>query len=269
MSGPRTVRGGGGRVRVDGSGGNAVRQRSRTASPASSSASSRIAWSIVISLQKLVPVGQTFFLTAVHDTIQQRQWRATIFQQTRWRISSFSGARITLTMKVRIPFQHNPGVGVIVRHHEGPGAYRPIIDTDIARTQSGLSIKLVNFPRHRRKKVHGQPVGKLRVLADQCDFQRLVIDRYRTREFQGIQVNPGPRIRLRRIFDRGGERLQTENMLCHRAINRRMHRRIGQPFDLINIILRLEHLGGRIRQSHWAHRGLQRTCLPGRQRHIT
>ena len=56
------------------------------------------------------------------------------------------------------------------------------------RGQSRLRVKLVGFPRHRCEETDRQPVFELRVLADQPDAQRVIVERLGAGEIMVAKV---------------------------------------------------------------------------------
>ena len=223
---------------------------------------------VVIALQEFIPVRQTLFLTAEHHAVDQGQFCITTLKQASGRISGFALTGIAFVVKVGVTRQLDPRIRVVVHHHVGAGAHRPGIDAHVAPAQCRLTIKLIDLPWHRCKKVHGQPVDELRVFPVKGNFQGAIIDGYCTLQRQWLQVDPYARLQGYASFDLIGQCLQALNMFTHHPENRRLHGGMRQPFDLIDVVLSLKQPRARIRQRHRASCALHGARLTAIQIHI-
>lgn len=72
-------------------------------------------------------------------------------------------------------------------------SHRPGVQGDIVFCKTGIGVKRLGLPRHRRKEGHCHPIVELRVFAANGDLQRVLVER-----LESLAV------KLREINARGG-----------------------------------------------------------------
>ena len=152
---------------------------------------------------------------------------------------------------MRIPLEHHPRVRVVLGEHVRPGADRPPVEREVAPVvHAALRVELVGFHRQRREERHRQPVHELRVLALDAHAVGVPVHDLDAGEREAPQVDPRqplvalPELRfvlLREALVLGLERvrelLQPDDVLAHVTEDRRVHPRVRQPLDLVDVVL--------------------------------
>ena len=198
--------------------------------------------SIVIPLEKFIPIRNIFFFQAIHRFIDERNRLARIRQQASCAIARLARARITLAVEIGISHQHHLPIRVVNAEHIGAGADRIPIQHQVFLPHARLRIKMFGLPRHRREKRHRQPIQKLRILALESDAIGIPVQ----------HLGPGQRIAVeieisRAIFppqalilsrQQFAVFLEPQNVIRHQTEDRRIEPRMREALDLVNVIIR-------------------------------
>ena len=143
------------------------------------------------------------------------------------------------------------GVRVVLGQHVRPGADRPPVEREVAPlVHAALRIELVRLHRHRREERHREPVHELRILALDPHAVGVPVDDLDPGERKAAQIDPRQalvaRAELRLVLlhqtgvlglQRVRELLQPDDVLAHVAEDRRVHARVREPLDLVDVVL--------------------------------
>jgi hypothetical protein len=148
-------------------------------------------------------------------------------------------------MKIRVALHHMAAVLHVLRHHEGAGPDRPTDQRQSVRVHSGLRVKRVSLPRHRRRERERQPVLPLRILALDAHAQRVAVKRLRTGQRPVAKIKEGL---VRARFGKTAEKLlifgldqfavffQPDQVFGEGGKDRRFNARRGVALERVDIV---------------------------------
>ena len=157
---------------------------------------------------------------------------------------------IGLAAEVGIALEHHLRVRVVLREHVRAGADRVPVEREVAPVvHAALRVEAVGLHRHRREERHRQPVHELRVLALDADAVGVAVHDLDAGEREAPQVDPGQSLVALPNFascsfaalvlglERVRELLQPDDVLAHVAEDRRVHARVREPLDLVDVVV--------------------------------
>ena len=206
---------------------------------------------VVVALQELVPVRDALLLAREDDPVDERRRLAGVGEEPRLAVARLARRRIRLAAEMRVALEDHPGVRVVLGEHVRPGADRPPVEREVAPlVHAALRIELVRLHRQRREERHREPVHELRILALDPHAVGVAVDDLDPGEREAAQIDPRQALvalaELRLVLlhqtgvlglERVRELLQPDDVLAHVAEDRRVHARVREPLDLVDVVL--------------------------------
>ena len=200
---------------------------------------------IVVTLQKLVPVRNTFLFQAEYRLVDERHHFPRIVEQAGRLVAVFSFGRIRLAGKIGITFHYHDAIRIIDGKHVGARANRIPVERKIfSLRHPRLRIKTLCFPWNRREERHREPVDELRVFALELDAIGICVDDLHAIEgkFLQVEVAVGGR-RLGCILQLGRVVFHADDVFADQPENRGMQFRMGEAADLESVVVGYQFAG--------------------------
>ena len=200
---------------------------------------------VVVALKEFRLKRHRFLLDFEDDPVDEREGLA-------------AGVEITLFLVARFPFA---GIGYVAKegvlhhlvaavflenaHHEGARTDGPGVEREVVLLKAALRIELFRLPRDGREEGHGEPVGKLRVLALDADAKRVVVERLGPFEGDVVDVEIGVVSFLfpkETVFfsKRAREFLEPHDVVAHGSENRAHDAGTRDAADAVDVVVRGE-----------------------------
>ena len=200
---------------------------------------------VVVALKEFRLKRHRFLLDFEDDPVDEREGFAAGVEIPLFLVARFPFAGIGNETKEGVLHHLVTAVFLEDAHHEGARADGPGVEREVVLLKASLRIELFRFPGDGREEGHGEPVGKLRILAFDADAKGMVVERLGPFEGDVVDVEIGVVSFLfpkETVFfsKRAREFLEPHDVVAHGSENRAHDAGTRDAADAVDVVVRGE-----------------------------